>query len=310
VPEGNVTTVNAWLKRMQEASQYRSYTGTFVVSASGNLSSARIWHVCEQGQQIERIEPLNGTPRATFRHNDQVVTFFPESRVAVAETRESAGLFLGMLNTHDLSIGDYYHLKLLGSARIAGFDADVISLLPLDSLRYGYRIWSEKRTGLVVQLQTLNLDGRVIEQAAFSELHLDAPVNVAKLHQLMGNTEGYQLEHVDVQKVAPEAQSWTLRKSISGFRPVAFYRRPVVDQQVSAQPREATLQWTFSDGLANVSLFVETFDRQRHGRNSVTEMEGATHTLSKRFGAWWVTAVGEVPQATLVAFIQALERKK
>jgi sigma-E factor negative regulatory protein RseB len=39
-------------------------------------------------------------------------------------------------------------------------------------------------------------------------------------------------------------------------------------------------------------------------------MEGATHTLSKRFGAWWVTAVGEVPQATLVAFIQALERKK
>jgi sigma-E factor negative regulatory protein RseB len=30
---------------------------------------------------MERVESLTGAPRSTFRHNDQVVTFLPDSRV-------------------------------------------------------------------------------------------------------------------------------------------------------------------------------------------------------------------------------------
>jgi len=40
---------------------------------------------------------------------------------------------------------------------------------------------------------------------------------------------------------------------------------------------------------------------------------GATHTLTRRLtdpaGAWWITAVGEVPPRTLRAFVDGLERK-
>jgi sigma-E factor negative regulatory protein RseB len=56
----------------------------------------------------------------------------------------------------------------------------VVELNPRDKLRYGYRIWSEKKSGLVVKLQTLDVDGRVLEQAAFSELQLDAPVQASR----------------------------------------------------------------------------------------------------------------------------------
>ena len=72
------------------------------------------------------------------------------------------------------------HIQL-GQGRVAGFDADIVQLDPRDGLRFGYRIWSEKRTGLVVKTQTLDDAGRVLEQAAFSELQLDAPVQAAKL---------------------------------------------------------------------------------------------------------------------------------
>jgi sigma-E factor negative regulatory protein RseB len=41
------------------------------------------------------------------------------------------------------------------------------------------------------------------------------------------------------------------------------------------------MQWTFSDGLASVSLFVEAFDRQRHVKEGVMSM-GATQTLTQR----------------------------
>ena len=42
-----------------------------------------------------------------------------------------------------------------------------------DNLRFGYRVWSERKSGLVVKVQTLDPDGGVVEQLAFSELQLN-----------------------------------------------------------------------------------------------------------------------------------------
>jgi len=303
------TPLNAWLMRVHQAARQSVYTGTFVVSAGGNMASARIWHVCDGAQQLERVETLSGTPRAIFRRNDQVVTFFPASRIAVAEVRESLGLFPNLLKSSDSSIGDFYHLKILGSERIAGFDAEVAQLVPADRLRYGYRVWNEKKTGLIIQLQTLDLDGKVLEQAAFSELQLDATVNVAKLSR-MGNTEGYRVLRPDLQKTSADAQGWVLHKDVDGFKPMGCYQRPVAAPGGAVGSVANTMQWIFSDGVATVSLFVEAFDPRRHQREGVTDMGGATHTLTRRISDWWATVVGEVPPATLNAFAQALERKK
>jgi sigma-E factor negative regulatory protein RseB len=37
---------------------------------------------------------------------------------------------------------------------------------------------------------------------------------------------------------------------------------------------------------------------------------GATQTLMRRQGDWWVTVIGDVPAVTLRAFANGLERKK
>jgi len=304
------TPLNAWLMRVHEASRQRAYSGTFVVSAGGNMASAKIWHVCDGNQQMERVETLTGTPRSTFRRNDQVVTFFPDSKVAVAERRESLGLFPNLLKSNDSAIGDFYQLRQQPGERIAGFDAEVVHLVPKDPFRYGYRVWSERRTGLVIQLQTLDLEGRVLEQAAFSELQLDSPVSMGKLTQMMEHTEGYRVERTDLQKTTAGAQGWVLRKAVTGFKPMGCYLRPIGVLAGSAGQSGTAMQWVFSDGLAMVSLFVEAYDSRRHAREGATELGGATHTLTRRVSDWWVTAVGEVPLSTLNAFAQGLERKK
>ena len=309
-PVGGETPLTAWLVRVHQAARQSVYTGTFVVSSSAGMASARIWHVCDGTQQLERVESLSGVPKAIFRHNDQVVTFFPQTRIAVAEVRESLGLFSDLLKSSDSSIGDFYQLKTLGNERIAGFDAEIFLLQPKDLLRYGYRVWSEKKTGLIIQLQTLDLQGRVLEQSAFSELQLGAVVNVSKLSR-SGNTDGYRVVRPDLQKTTADAQGWTLQKPVDGFRPMGCYQRPpVVPPQGSQSTAQNTMQWVFSDGVATVSLFAEAFDGRRHAREGVTDMGGATHTLARRIDSWWVTVVGEVPVATLSAFALALERKK
>lgn len=296
------TDVNKWLARMHEASRHRAYTGTFVVSAGPKTASARIWHICDGVQQMERVEPLSGPPRSTFRRNAQVITFFPDSKVAIAENRDSLGPFPDFLKSSGSNIAEHYQLKLVGSERLVGVDADIVQLMAKDKYRFGYRLWTEKRSGLVVQLQTLDLDGHVIEQSAFSELQIDAPVSMARLSNMMGATEGYKIERPQLQKTSADAQGWILRKPVAGFDPVGCYLRPT--------QADSTLQWLFSDGLANVSLFIESFDARRHTREGASEAGGATRTMTRRLDGWWMTAMGEVPVATLNIFVQALERKK
>lgn len=299
-------SVSEWLVRMHEASRLRSYIGTFVVlSNSGNMSSARIWHACEGDQQIERVESLTGAPRSVFRRNEEVITFLPESRVVRAEKRESAGMFPNLLKASESSIPQFYAARPLGTDRVAGFEADVVQLAPKDNLRFGYRIWSEKKSGLVVKLQTVNSQGTVLEQVAFSELQLDAPVRAGKLSQMMSATEGWRVEKPDTQKTSADAEGWHLKSPVAGFQPVNCYKRP----GTAASVPEGTMQWVFSDGLAAVSLFVEPYDRQRHVHEGLFA-SGATQTLTRRIDDWWLTAVGEVPQRTLNAFAQSLERRK
>jgi sigma-E factor negative regulatory protein RseB len=294
---GGYKSVNEWLVRIHDASRRRAYTGTFVVSVGSDMASARIWHVCDGEQQMERVESLTGAPRSTFRRNNHVVTFFPDTKVARSEEREALGIFPNFLKANDSAIAEFYNIKMLDAERVAGLEAEVVQLIAKDALRYSYRIWTERKSGLVVKLQTLDATGRVIEQAAFSELNLDAPVKMEKLAAMMNNTAGHKLEQVEMSKTTAIAQGWTMPRSVPGFA------------SVSCLKRTDTMQWIFSDGLATVSLFVEPFDRKRHTQEGVWAM-GATQTLAKRMDDWWLTAVGEVPAPTLKVFAQQLERKK
>jgi sigma-E factor negative regulatory protein RseB len=294
-------SVSDWLMRMHEASRLRSYVGTFVVSSNnGAMSSARIWHACDGDQQVERVESLTGPPRSTFRRNEEVVTFLPESRVFRSEKRESLGLFPNLLKSYESSIPEFYEARRVGGDRVAGFESEVVELAPKDNFRFGYRIWSERKSGLVVKLQTIDTEGNVLEQAAFSELQLDAPVRIEKLSRMMAVPEGWRVEKTDAFKTSAAAEGWQLKAPVAGFQSISCYKRPASN---------GTLQWIFSDGLAAVSLFVEPYDRQRHIQEGLFS-SGATQTLTRRVQDWWLTAVGEVPPQTLKAFAQSLERRK
>ena len=301
-------SVDEWLVRLQQASRVPSYVGTFVVSAAGGaMASARIWHVCEGDVQIERVEALSGAPRSTFRRNDAVMTFLPDARTVRAERREGGGVFPNLFAAGALgSTADFYAARQIGEGRVAGFEADIVQLKPTDRLRFGYRIWSEKRTGLVIKTQTLDPSGRVLEQTAFSELQLDAPVKAASLRRMMNNTQGYRVEKSERVRTTAEAEGWALKVPIPGFSPQSCYR-------AAASASTPPVQWIFSDGLATVSLFMEPFDAARHASEGTASL-GATHTLVKRLALpdadWWITAVGEVPVSTLQVFIDSLERRK
>ncbi len=221
-----------------------------------------------------------------------------------SERREQFSLFPNILKSSDTSIPEFYAARRLGGDRVAGFDADVVQLSPKDALRFGYKVWSEKRSGLVVKLQTIDAEGNVLEQSAFSELQLDTAIRADKLVQMMQAPQGWRVERSQVTKTTAASEGWGLRADVAGFKQMSCYKR-----RPPGGAHEGAIQWIFSDGLASVSLFVEPYDRQRHQQEGVFAA-GATQTLTRRIDDWWLTAVGEVPAQTLKAFSQSLERRK
>jgi sigma-E factor negative regulatory protein RseB len=296
--------VQQWLERLHNASSNRAFIGTYVLSAGSEMAASKIWHICDGQQQMERIESLTGAPRTTLRRNDEVMTFAADTRTVLKEKRESLRLFPDLNSAPGQQIAAFYGVKVLGQERVAGHDADVLVFQPKDKLRFAYKVWAERKTGLVVKLQTLATEGQVLEQVAFTELQLDAPVKMENLSRLMANTKGYQVLEPDVKPTTAEAQGWRLKTPVAGFAPVGCHVR--VDTSAG---RAGVMQWVFSDGMAAVSLFVETLDPVRHSKEK-SAAAGATHTLAGRVGDHWVTAMGEVPVETLRLFVSSLERKR
>ncbi|RYY83886.1 MAG: transcriptional regulator [Comamonadaceae bacterium] len=301
-----------WLRRMHEAARESTYAGTFVVSAAtGNLSSARIWHACEADLQVERVEALSGPARVTFRRQDRIQTFFPDTRVVKTERRDTLDVFPNLRGASEAQIESLYSARRLGQGRMAGIEADVVQIAPRDPLRYGYRIWSERRTGLIVKLQTLDASGTVVEQSAFSELQLDAPLNAASMVRMMDDTAGYTVHQTALKRTTAEKEGWALSEGVPGFKPVSCYRRAMAGAK-DRDPQQRMVQWTFSDGLATVSLFIEPGPAAVEREDSLMVL-GATHTLVRRItdaggDTWWITAVGEVPAQTLDQFVGQLVR--
>ncbi|TSE36043.1 MucB/RseB C-terminal domain-containing protein [Tepidimonas charontis] len=292
--------IEAWIQRLHEATRARAYSGTFVVTRGSDMMTARVVHVCDGRQQIERIEVLDGPARVTWRRDDEVLILRPDKQWGVRDRRELLRAFPGPLARAGFEVAQHYRAVLRGSERQAGWDAWVVDFRPRDQWRYAYRIWSEKSTGLLLKLQILGADDAVLEQMAFTELQLDIPVRLEALARQMEATRGYRIERPSLRKTALEAEGWRLNAEVPGFRPVTCWAR---DDAAARHP----LHCVFSDGLASLSLFFAPADA---GAGSGRSANGATHVLAQRVGGYAVTALGEVPPQTLERFLAAVERTR
>ena len=309
-PPVEAREVRAWLMRVHDAASHHNFQGTFVVSAGGSVSSSRIAHFCEGGNQFERIESLDGQMRHVFRHNDVVHTLWPQSRVALVEQRDLLSSFPALLQGGNDRIVDFYEVRSQGADRVAGHEANVLVLWPKDGRRYGYRLWADKHSGLLLRAEVLGERSEVLEASAFSEVTIGIKPQPESVLQPMKRLDGYRVLRPTLTPTRLEAEGWVLKQGVPGFEPVSCVKRPMAGPDDADRDEPAqVIQSIYSDGLTYVSVFIEAFSPERHTRAMQTGV-GATQTLMRRQGNWWVTVVGDVPAATLRQFANALERKK
>ena len=303
----SVADALVWLTRIQGAARNGNFQGTLVYSTGGTLSSSRVWHFQVGEQTYERLEALDGRQQRMARHNDTVHTLWPQTRMAVIEKRELLAAWSTTPQALDPQALDHYGLRREGSARVAGREAAVLMLEPRDALRYAQRLWTDQATGLMLRSDVIGEAApgasAVLESTAFSEVQINVKPQPELVLQLMRETDAYQILRPQQKRTTLELEGWAWARPVAGFRLAGCMRRGME----TAGDDEPVLQAVFTDGLTHVSVFIEPYKPLRHTAE-VQARQGATTAVMVRRGEHWITAVGNVPPATLTQFAAAFER--
>lgn len=299
----------SWLRKIPHAAQSLNYSGTFVYQQDNRQRTSRITHVVQGKNELEKLEVLDGRPREYVRRNEEIVYYAPDEKAMLVEQRVTREGFPALLVTDPAELSPFYLTRFGDAGQVAGYDCQVLVLVPRDNLRYGYRLWVEKSSGLLLRLQTV-AENRVLEQIGFTQLAL-GNISSQLVRPSYDNVQDWRRERSTLQHV--EVPDLNIGFMPPGFKQIAAVKRllsqtaadAVGEGTKTASPGEM-VQIVFSDGLAAISVFIEP------GSQSRTEgsvQQGAVNIIGKRLGDFWLTIVGEVPAAAVKQVANSVEFK-
>jgi sigma-E factor negative regulatory protein RseB len=296
-----------WLDMMNRGFLEASYDGIFSYFSGDDLSTLRVVHTVTNGVQRERLVHLNGAPREIIRTGDEVECILqPDDELLALESSIPSGPFARAFSRAFEGVSDHYTMSLHGSDRVANRQAVRLAVMPRDAQRYGFRLWLDAETGLLLRSELVDMKGTKLEIFQFATLKVGGPISEKDLEPETGADS--HTSHLSLESSAPAQTrrrvSWRADWVPDGFTMASwdFRRTPSTSKSVD------TLM--YSDGLAAFSVFIE--DLPENGASELVSRSGATVAVSEvvtggpKHGHHLVTVVGEIPTATAQRIAQSI----
>lgn len=281
-----------WLERMNRALATRNYDGTFFHLRNGKVETLRIIHRVDKGKVAERLVSLD-SGREIVRNDKELTCYLPDQRRILVEPRQDPGPLLGTLPDFDAAVTENYKLEKLPPAQLLGRKTQVIAVNPNDAYRFGYRLWIDDETALPLKTQLCDERGNVVEQVLFANITLPDSIPMSAVRPQV-DVRGLQWvkQPAPTQASAAVVQLWRAGKVPPGFRLTA------TNTQLMDGSTSPVAHLVYSDGLASVSVFIETKSPDREQLNGLARV-GSAFAFSTTVRGHQVTAVGEVPAQTV-----------
>ena len=285
-----------WLKTMVFAAHQTDYSGIFVYQYDNHIETSHITHVMDRNGEHERLQGLDGARHEIIRNNDQVWRYLGDSKVRVEE-RQGGWRFPGILPEQLALLNENYQVKQTEERRIAGYHAHAVIFKPRDNLRYTHRLWAHSDSGLLLKAEVLDEQGRVIEQSIFIQLTIGGNIDRSwikanKPDPAMPEHKAH-LDHLQKAESLTNASGWEVDMLPPGFKKITEIRRHLHGKVMPV------IQMVFSDGLASISVFIETIYDELNDHQGLSS-QGAINVYSKVSGEYLLTVVGEVPSRTVM----------
>ena len=279
-----------WLRKIYQATEKLSYTGTFVYQQGERSETSRITRRADASGGIERLEVLDGPPREVVRTRDEIRCYLPDSQTVKVDRRRDQRAFPALLPAQVSGLIAHYSITMDETARIAGFDCQAIVLAPRDELRYGYKLWADVQTGMLLKARAFNRAGEAVEQFTFTQLEI-GNVPRERLRPRLA-ARNWRVEQSSVTPADLAAAGWNVHADLPGFHKVVEIRRMLRDAKLVSQV-------VYSDGLAAVSVFIEPIAGGTAPPRLGLATMGAVNVYTREVANHLVTVVGEAPAASV-----------
>lgn len=274
----DVKEARSLFEESSRATRNLNYEGNFIYIHDQELESMKIVHFQTDGVEQEVLRSRNGRQWEILSIGDQVYvdigankqTDMRYNRVKNFSTRLNDDIF------------NHYRFNFVGEERVAERKTDKIQIEPNDKFRYGYRIWIDKLTKLILKTQVIDENGTPIEVMMFTELNtqIKPPKGLKPVKSQQQNSAVKNPTRTIVKWHLKLPPGFSVKENISSEGPYEHMR--------------------FSDGFADISVFVSRQKTAVVGKNqsirigSTTAMGVDSEKLNRQ-----VTIIGEVPLRTV-----------
>jgi len=292
----------AMLDRAATAARSLSYTGTIVYQRGGDVETARIVHVFDAGEELEKLVNLDGPAREVIRNKGEVRCYYPDAKLVRVEPRTFRNAFPSLSPKQLESLARFYTVKKGGTGRVAGLEAESWRFVPRDGLRYGHEFWTDPQSGMLLKARTLNESGEIVEQFAFSDLSIGGKPDRDAARPTWGvMPPGWQEKQTKIGQGLIDETGWSVTRMPPGFTRIMEGRRRVHGGD------GGLAQIVLSDGLVAVSVFIEP--RGGMQRNTGRARQGGINTYSVRQDDYMITALGEAPAEAVRLIATSVTRR-
>jgi sigma-E factor negative regulatory protein RseB len=295
------TEALAWLQKIANAARQLNYTGTFVYQHGDKVETSRITHFADRSGEYEKLETLDGPKREIIRTNNEILTFDAEHRVVRREKRSPRRAFPALLPDQLSNLSSYYRLRKGDQERIAGYDSQSLVLEPRDAFRYGHKLWADVATGLLLKARMLDDKSQLVEQFVFTQLSIGSGVTRESVRPSY-DTRGWTNESSSPDAPALADTGWLVASQPPGFKKIMEMKR----FKPGAQAPVAHL--VYSDGLAAVSVFIESLPTKRKFQEGLTH-QGAVNIFTRVLPDQLVTVLGEAPALTVTQMANSVSAR-
>ena len=285
---------------MAQAGKKLNYEGVFVFIRGERMDVMRVLHKADTGGEREKIVSLTGPAREIIRNNHTVTCVFPDTRQVMIE-RSRLQSFPAKLPEQIEAIAGYYQVDTVASERIAGRDTWEVSITPKDDFRYGYRLWIDKDTYLLLKSELRDETGVALEVAMFTQLQLhDSMQDELFAPSIKGKQYTWYQYNAQVEKVnatgTPDDDEWRVTWLPGGFR------LNVQNEKSSGSHLQHKI---YSDGVSMISIFIEKLSADAAMQPGAQKI-GGVNVYARTAGEYQVTALGDVPPVTVMRMVDSV----
>jgi sigma-E factor negative regulatory protein RseB len=190
-----------------------------------------------------------------------------------------------------------YEFIMVGRSRIAGRAAQQIRITSKDNSRFGFNLWLDQETGLMLKMNMYGQEAKLLEQIQVTGLQVtkEADPFFAKIEP------GMLPQVVSFSPKAPLNSPWEV-----GYIPkgMTIVKRDLRRLSGSGEVVEYIM---LSDGLVDVSVYLQEKNNNKPQDNLVGTVQSDT-LLTIEHGDLNITIIGKLPAVTANAIAKSIQR--